>query len=169
MMARVGIALGSNLGDRHAHLRAAIAGLRQIAAPGESVLTAAIYQTSPRDCPPGSPDFLNTAIEIAFHGSPHELLEKTRALEDQLGRIRNAGLNAPRIIDIDLLYHGDALCHAPTLVLPHPRLHHRRFVLQPLAEIRPDLVLPGHDLTITELLARLPADEPPLVPVADDF
>ena len=157
-MARAGIALGSNLGDRHAHLRAAIAGLRELATPGEPVLSAAIYQTQPRDCPPGSPDFLNTVIEIGFAGGPRELLAQTRALEHALGRRRGAERNAPRVIDIDLLYFDDVRLDDVMLTLPHPRLCQRRFVLQPLADIRPLLMLPGQTLTIAELLARLPAE-----------
>lgn len=157
-MARAGIALGSNLGDRRAHLCAAITGLRQLAAPGEPVVSAAIYQTEPRDCPPGAPDFLNTVIEIGFAGGPHELLAQTRALEHALGRRRGAGRNAPRVIDIDLLYLGDERVDDPALTLPHPRLCQRRFVLQPLAEIRPLLVLPGQSLTVAELLDRLPKE-----------
>ncbi|MEI8038494.1 MAG: 2-amino-4-hydroxy-6-hydroxymethyldihydropteridine diphosphokinase [Verrucomicrobiota bacterium] len=161
-MARAGIALGSNLGDRLAHLRAACAGLRASASPGEPVLLAAIYQTEPRLCPAGSPDFLNTVIEIGFAGTPLELLLVTRALEAKLGRIRGSGPNAPRVIDLDLLYLDDAQCQTDALLLPHPRLSQRRFVLQPLAEIRPDLVLPGQALTVAELLAALPATEPQL-------
>ncbi len=162
-MSRAAIALGTNLGNRPLHLRAAIAGLRKIATPGEAVLLAPIYQTSPHHCPPGAPDFLNTVVEISFSGTPHELLAKTRALEHQLGRVRNTTRNSPRIIDIDLLYHGDARCHDRELVLPHPRLDERRFVLQPLADICPQLVLPGHTLTIAEMLASLPCGEPPLI------
>ena len=165
-MARAGIALGSNLGNRLAHLRAACAGLRAIATPGEPVLLAAIYQTEPRLCPPGSPDFLNTVIEIGFAGGPLDLLLVTRALEAKLGRVRGAGTNAPRVIDLDLLYLGDAQCQTTALHLPHPRLSQRRFVLQPLADIRPGLVLPGQVLTIAELLAALPSDEPPLARIA---
>jgi len=166
-MPRAGIALGSNLGDRLAHLRAAFTGLRAIAAPGEPFLIAPVYQTVPRCCPPGSPDFYNTVVEIGFAGKPLELLAKTRALEQQLGRGRPAQRNAPRIIDIDLLYLGGACFANSSLVLPHPRLGQRRFVLQPLADIRPELVLPGQDLTVTVMLENLGPDEPPLVRVAE--
>lgn len=161
-MPRAGIALGSNLGDCLAHLRAALAGLRQIAAPGEPVLIAHIYRTQPHHCPPGSPDFLNSVIEIGFAGGPHLLLETTRTLETLLGRVRNAARNAPRVIDIDLLYLGDTCISNEQLVLPHPRLGERRFVLQPLADIRPQLVLPGQVLTVAGLLERLSAGAPPL-------
>ena len=166
-MPRAGIALGSNVGDRLANLRAAASHLREIATPGEPVLTAPIYQTEPRHCPPGSPDFHNSVIEIGFAGDPHALLEKTRAIETRLGRVRHAARNAPRVIDLDLLYLGDMCCADGELVLPHPRVAERRFVLQPLADIRPDLLLPGQSLTIAGLLEILASDEPPAVVVGD--
>ncbi len=164
-MPRAGIALGSNLGDRLQNLRAALDELRAIATPGEPVLTAPVYQTAPHLCPPGSPDFLNTVIEIAFEGGPLELLEKTQSIELKLGRIRSAERNAPRAIDIDLLYHGGEVLHHDSLILPHPRIAARRFVLQPLADIRPDLILTGHTQTVTGLLENLITDEPPLLPL----
>lgn len=160
-MPRAGIALGSNLADRLAHLRAASARLRSIAIPGTTVLTAPIYQTLPRLCPPGSPDFLNTVVEIGYDGGPLELLDATRTIELDLGRIPSSERNAPRVIDIDLLYLADERVENDTLVLPHPRVGERSFVLQPLADIRPDLILPGHTRTIAELLLDLPGDEPP--------
>lgn len=166
-MARAGIALGSNLGDRHANLCAALGALRAMATPGAPVLTAPIYQTSPRDCPPGSPDFFNTVIEMGFDGGSRDLLDRTRALETHLGRFGGCVRNAPRVIDIDLLYVGDEIICDETLVLPHPRLGERRFVLQPLADIRSDLVLPGQSLSIAERLGELPPGEAPLVRVAD--
>lgn len=162
-MPRAGIALGSNLGDRLEHLRAAMAALRLFSTAGSPVLAAPIYQTQARDCPPGSPDFLNTVIEIEFAGSATELLAQTRDLETRLGRIRNDTRNSPRVIDIDLLYVGDSCCAGPDLVLPHPGIAQRRFVLQPLCDIRPDLVLPGQSLTVASLLANLDSGEPPLV------
>lgn len=158
---RAGIALGSNLGDRAGHLAAALEGLRGIAAPGW-VKVAPVYRTEPRFCPPGSPDFLNTVVEIGWVGSAACLLERTRALEAALGRVRGATRNAPRTIDIDLLYVGDEMVETDELVLPHPRIGERRFVLQPLADIRPGLVLPGGSATVGELLDALGGDEPPL-------
>lgn len=158
-MPRAGIALGSNLGDRLANLRAAVNGLRLIATPGADFLTAKIYQTEPRFCPPGSPDFLNTVIEIDFEGTPEELLRKTQAIEQELGRIRGPERNTPRSIDIDLLYFGDDVFENESLILPHPRIGERRFVLQPLADICPGLVLPGMGQTVVELLDHLGRDE----------
>lgn len=165
-MPRVGIALGSNLGDRLANLQAARECLREIATPGEPFLQASIYQTEPLLCPPGSPLFYNSAVEIDFGGDPFELLELTQAIEKKLGRIGVPARNAPRIIDVDLLYFGDAVIDTEALVLPHPRIGERRFVLQPLAEIRPDLVLPGQAASVGELLAHLESTESPLVLVA---
>ncbi len=162
-MPRAGIALGSNLGDRSAHLQAALFYLREIAEALAPMLCAPVYQTEPRFCPPGSPQFLNTVVEIGFDGTPLELLEKTRAIEIRLGRLRGSERNAPRTIDIDLLYLGEITLAHPELTLPHPRIAERRFVLQPLAEIRPELILPGQHRPVREILANLVTDEAPLV------
>lgn len=162
-MPRAGIALGSNLGDRIYHLRSALDALREIATPGTPVLTAPVYQTEPRFCPPGSPDFLNTVVEIGYDGSPLELLAQTRAIEKQLGRTRGAERNTPRTIDIDLLYLGNDIFEDAELTLPHPRIGERRFVLQPLADIRPELVLPGKSQSVSEILQAINTDEPGLV------
>jgi 2-amino-4-hydroxy-6-hydroxymethyldihydropteridine diphosphokinase len=166
-MPRAGIALGSNLGDRLANLRAACTCLREIATVGETVLTAPVYQTEPLLCPPGSPEFLNTVIEIDFTGTAMELLATTRTIEQKLGRTPAAERNAPRVIDIDLLYFGDETIGNDSLTLPHPRIGERRFVLQPLVDIRPDLILPGQTLNIADLLQNLRSDEPPLVNLTD--
>lgn len=168
-MARIGIALGSNLGERLSHLQAARSALREIGTPGAAFLQAAIYQTEPLLCPPGSPVFYNTVVELDYAGSPLDLLGLTQAMEKSLGRRAAAVRNAPRVIDIDLLYCGQESIAAPDLILPHPRLHQRRFVLQPLAEIRPELVLPGQLQSIRHLLAALISDEPPLVRVTDHW
>lgn len=161
-MPRAGIALGSNLGDRSANLAAAVSALMEIAAPGEPFLTAPVYQTKPRLCPPGSPDFLNTVVEIGWNGGPLELLGETRMIEEKLGRVRGSGRNEPRMIDIDLLYFGAERMNDEVLVLPHPRIGERRFVLQPLADIRPELVLPGHNRTVGEMLRDMNGDEAPV-------
>lgn len=164
-MPRAGIALGSNLGNRMANLAEATRRLEEIAVKGQPFLKAPIYQTEPLHCPPDSPDFLNTVVEFEFNGSAAELLKLTRSIEISMGRIDNPLRNAPRVIDVDILYLGNEWHHSQDLVLPHPRLHQRRFVLQPLADIRPNLLLPGHSIPITELLAKLTSDEAPLVPI----
>lgn len=164
-MPRVGIALGSNLGDRLANLKSAFDHLHRVAKPGELFLHAAIYQTEPRYCPPGSPLFYNTVAEIGFDGTPAELLGITQLIEKTIGRSPVVIRNEPRIIDLDLLYFGDQVIDTNSLVLPHPRIVERRFVLQPLAEIRPHLKLPGLTKSIKELLDELASDEPPLVQI----
>lgn len=165
-MPRAGIALGSNLGDRLANLQAARDCLREIATPGEPFLLAPTYQTEPLLCPPGSPYFHNSVVEIDYAGDAFGLLELTQSIERQLGRATAPERNAPRIIDVDLLYFGDQIIDTEALVLPHPRIGERRFVLQPLAGIRPALILPGHTESIAALLAGLRSDEPPLIEVA---
>ena len=138
-MPRVAIALGSNLGDRHAHIAAATQALRGIATPGEPFLTASLHDTTPQNCPPGSPRFLNTVLDLHYSGGdPLDLLEKTQALELALGRERDPVRNAPRVIDIDILLFGETTLEHPRLTLPHPRIHERPFVLLPLREIRQD-------------------------------
>ena len=154
-MPRAGIALGSNLGDRLANLEAARDCLREIATLGEPFLQASNYQTEPLHCPPGSPLFYNSVVEIAFAGDAFQLLELAQAIEKKLGRIGTPERNSPRIIDVDLLYFGDQIIDTEALVLPHPRISERRFVLQPLAEIRPELILPGQTRRIAELLAEM--------------
>lgn len=164
-MPRVGIALGSNLGDRLANLQTARDLLKKMASPDEPFLAAPIYQTEPMLCPPGSPSFYNTVIEMAFDGDAFELLVKTQTLEKELGRARSTVRNAPRVIDVDLLYFGDERIDCDGLILPHPHISERRFVLQPLADIRADLVLPGSNRNIHEILNALKSDEPPLIAV----
>lgn len=159
-----GIALGSNLGNRLRHLQDARDLLQRIAEPG-NLLQAPVYETEPVACPPDSPDFYNTVVEIGYSGSAHDLLAVTQAIETRLGRVAVPERNAPRVIDVDILYFGDQRIDSGRLDLPHPRLTSRRFVLQPLADIRPDLVLPGDQISIAEHLRRLDAQEPPLVTV----
>ncbi len=159
-MRRAGIALGSNLGDRLLNLREALLRLRSLHAGDEAPRVAAVYQTEPRFCPPGSPDFLNTVVEIGFAEDPLDLLAATQQIERDLGRVPSPLRNAPRVIDVDILYLGDLRFANESLVLPHPRIGERRFVLQPLADIRPDLRIDGR--TVDEALLALVDDESPL-------
>lgn len=168
-MPRVGIALGSNLGDRLAHLRTAFDCLREISLLDGPFLSASIYQTEPKLCPPDSPPFYNSVAEFCFDGTPTKLLEITQNIEKKMGRNSTHIRNAPRIIDLDLLYFGDQIIATEGLVLPHPRLSERRFVLQPLAEICPQLILPGYHQPIIALLDQLHSDEPPLIRVGSAF
>jgi 2-amino-4-hydroxy-6-hydroxymethyldihydropteridine diphosphokinase len=152
---RTAVALGSNLGDRVGNLRAArkaIVGLSNVKAP---ILSSAIYETEPVGCEPGAAKFLNAVVEFEYKGDPATLLERLVRIEEALGRARNHPENVSRTIDIDLLYCGDRNVEDKRLQLPHPRMHLRRFVLQPLADVRPDLILPIQEKTVGELLAEL--------------
>lgn len=155
-MTRAGIALGSNVGDRLQNLRAArqaISELRNFRAP---LLASAVYNTEPVGCDPGCEDFLNAALEIGYGGEARELLQELRAIEARLGRPVAHRRNAPRTVDLDLLYFGDDVISTDELQLPHPRMCERRFVLQPLADVRPELMLPPDGVTVSALLAQLP-------------
>ena len=161
-MANVGIALGSNIGLRLSHLREARDLLTELMPRNAKVLQAPIYQSTPVDCQDNSPDFYNTVLEIIYEGSPSQLLSKTQQIEKQLGRPEKMILNEPRIIDIDILYFDDIVIESNYLSIPHSRITERRFVLEPLAEINPELILPNEVLTISELLENLHTDEPAL-------
>ncbi len=153
------IALGSNLGDSKKNLVDAMARLQRFSA--EPILKSSLWQTSPVDCPPNSPKFLNAAVALTplANEKPESLLAKLQSLEKDFGRTPKKVLNEPRPLDLDLIAFGDEIQNSNTLTLPHPRAHERRFVLQPLAEIAPDLILPGQKLTVAQLLTALRSNE----------
>lgn len=153
-----GIALGSNLGESSAIVQRAIARLAEISADG-GILVAPEIRTHPIGCPPGSPDFLNTVVEISYMGDATRLLAAMQEIEAALGRMRSVR-NAPRTIDLDLLYFGNEIIRTSALTIPHPRMTSRRFVLAPLAAIRPGLILPSETKTVLELLAELDTTAP---------
>ena len=134
------IGLGANLGDRARQIDAACA---DIAALPMTTLVArsALYASAPLDAPGG--EYLNAVARVRSALAPLELLRELQAIERAHGRERPFA-NAPRTLDLDLLLHGDAVLASDALTLPHPRLHERAFVLVPLAEIAPDLVIRGH-------------------------
>lgn len=150
-----GIGLGSNLGDRLAALRAARH--RILALPGVTGPTrsAPIFESDPIDCEPGTPPFYNTVFEVDYEGHAVTLLDALRGIEVAMGRPSKHPRNVSRPIDLDILYVGNLSLRNEEIAIPHPRLHLRRFVLAPLAEIRPDLVLPGQGQTVAGLLAAL--------------
>jgi len=152
---RTGVALGSNLGDRLASLRAARRAIIDLPKVAPPVLASAVYETEPVNCEPGAEKFLNAVLEFEFGGQPNELLEQLLGIEQSLGRAREHARNVSRPIDIDLLYCGGRKIDNERLQLPHPRIHLRKFVLQPLADIRPELVLPNQARSVRELLAQL--------------
>jgi 2-amino-4-hydroxy-6-hydroxymethyldihydropteridine diphosphokinase len=163
---RYGIAVGSNAGDPKANLRAGLSRLMALLPEARLTAVAPLYETDPVDCPPGSQVFYNSVVEIECRLTPHALREVTAEVERWAGRPEVRERNAPRTLDLDLLYCGEAAVDDAILTIPHPRLALRRFVLAPLSEIRPDLVLPGQQATIRELLAALPPGEE-VVQVAD--
>lgn len=152
---RVGLGLGSNVGDRLANLRAARAKIVDLPDVTGPLRSSSIYETEPVDCEPGAAKFLNAVIEIDYAAGPPSLLELLREIEQSLGRPADRPRSVSRSIDIDILYFEDRQVETDQLRLPHPRLHLRRFVLEPLAEIRPDLVLPSRESTVAEMLANL--------------
>jgi len=156
---RAGIALGSNLGDRLQNLCVARARVLAINGVGLPVKTSHIYETEPVGCEPGAAAFLNAVMEVEWSSySTDALLPELKEVERAMGRPSRYPRNAPRIIDLDLLYIDDLMPSVEELTLPHPRMFERRFVLAPLAEISPELVLPGQTETVAKLLARLPAE-----------
>jgi 2-amino-4-hydroxy-6-hydroxymethyldihydropteridine diphosphokinase len=152
---RAGIALGANLGDRILCLTTArerVFALPEVSPP---LLSSALYETEPVDCEPGAENFLNAVVEIGYAGSSRQLLEELKKIEAALGRPPEHARNRSRTIDLDLLYHGARTMEERQLQLPHPRLSLRGFVLHPLAEIRPDLILPEQTKTVHELAEEL--------------
>jgi 2-amino-4-hydroxy-6-hydroxymethyldihydropteridine diphosphokinase len=150
---RAYVALGSNLGDREGTLRAAVDALADEAG------IALVGVSSFRDTDPvgvvDQPRFLNGAVAIDTDLPARTLLKVLLALERRFGRVRGSvRRQGPRTLDLDLLVYGDAQIDEPGLTLPHPRLHERRFALEPLAELAPDLELPGRGV-VREILARL--------------
>ena len=152
---RTAVALGSNLGDRLDNLHGARQQISDLSDIQPPILSSAIYETDPVDCEPGAPKFLNAVVEFDYNGDPLQLLKKLKTVENALGRPREHARNVSRKIDIDLLDIGDMKISHGELELPHPRMHLRKFVLQPLADIRPELILPRQAKTVRELLAQL--------------
>ena len=144
------IALGANLGDPAATVNAAFAALAELP---QSTLTArsALFRTTPVGILE-QPEFVNAAARITTQLAPEALLDQLLAIEQRFGRIR-AERNGPRTLDLDILLYDDLVIDTPRLILPHPRLHLRAFVLYPLADLAPDLALPGRG----SLAAWLPA------------
>lgn len=152
-MARAWIALGSNVGDRRAHLERALVGLART--PSTRLLRSSRWiETAPVGGPAGQGPYLNGVAELETELGPRELLERLQSLERDAGRLRTVE-GAPRTLDLDLLLHGETRVDEPDLVLPHPRMEQRTFVLGPLAELAPDLVLPRSGRTVAERLREL--------------
>ena len=148
------LSLGSNLGDRAANLRAAVA---QLNVAGRLLAVSAFYETQPVDVP-DQPWFLNCVAAIETDMTPRELLQLALHVEAAMGRIRMREKGA-RKIDIDIVLFGDWVVDEPGLKIPHPAMHQRRFVLEPLVEIAPEARHPELGKTARELLAALPVGQ----------
>ena len=153
------VALGSNLGDSKKLILDVMARLQIFSE--SPVLKSSLWQTSPVYCPPDSPEFVNAIVGFVprENETPESLLKKLRELEKEFGRTPKKIPNEPRSLDLDLIAFGNEIRNSPDLVLPHPRAHLRKFVLQPLSEIAPDLILPGQNKPVLQLLAELRSDE----------
>ena len=153
-MPRAYVGLGANLGERDGALRAALAALD--ATEGIDVVAVSTFrETDPVDYLE-QPRFLNAAAALETTLAPRELLDALLEVERSLGRTREGPRFGPRTIDLDLLLYGDESLDEPGLTVPHPRLHGRAFVLEPLAELDPGLVVPGHGPLAT-LLRKISA------------
>jgi 2-amino-4-hydroxy-6-hydroxymethyldihydropteridine diphosphokinase len=145
------LSLGSNLDDRAANLEAAIHRLEQL---GEITAKSSVYETEPVEMEQ-QPWFLNCVIALETELTPEEFLTRILAIEQSLGR-RRIQPKGPRLIDIDILFFGSSIVNTATLTIPHPALHQRRFVLEPLVEIVPEFRHPVSKKTVRELLQALP-------------
>jgi 2-amino-4-hydroxy-6-hydroxymethyldihydropteridine diphosphokinase len=152
---RVAVGLGSNLGDRRAHLDFAVSRLRTLLT---NPVISSYYETVPVDAGGPQPMFLNAAAVGGAVIGAQQLLAALLEIEHERGRQRT-GINAARTLDCDLILYGGSIIEKPGLLVPHPRFRERRFVLEPLADIAPDLVDPVTGLTVRELLERLAPSE----------
>jgi|ERR1700746_1995061 2-amino-4-hydroxy-6-hydroxymethyldihydropteridine diphosphokinase len=146
------LSLGSNIGDREQNLRSAMDELPHAGVALRKV--SSFYETEPVDLRE-QPWFLNCVVEAETHFDPFMLLRALREIETKMGS-KKLVAKGPRLIDMDILLYGSETIDTPELQVPHPRMHLRRFVLVPLAEIAPDVIYPATNLSIRQLLERTP-------------
>jgi len=149
------IALGSNQGDSRPNVLRAFERLQEFS--DQPIRTSSLWETAPVDCPPGSSPFINAVAAFVprVGETPESLLQKLQRIEQEFGRQPKTVLNEPRPLDLDIIAFGQETRSTTELELPHPRAHLRAFVLGPLAEIAPELRLPGQTLSVTDLLSHL--------------
>ena len=156
------VSLGSNLPYLNLSPReivfSAMESLRLISIEADS---SSVYRSDPVDCPGGAGDFINAAmvLRVSSKTSANEFLAVLQGIEADYGRQRSAEKNQARTLDIDIISYGNQELETSRLILPHPRATQRRFVLMPLAEIHPEMVLPGQSKNIAQLLSLLPRNE----------
>jgi 2-amino-4-hydroxy-6-hydroxymethyldihydropteridine diphosphokinase len=148
------LSLGSNLGDRSSNLGLALEKLREV---GKVTAVSSFYDTEPVELQ-SQPWFLNCAVKLDTEKMPRQLMASILAIEQEMGRQRKQQ-KGPRTIDIDILLFGSSIIDIPSLTVPHPKLHQRRFVLEPLAEIAPEIRHPVFKRTVRELRDALPAGQ----------
>lgn len=148
------LSLGSNVGDRSANLQTAI---DRLAALGTVVAVSSLYETEPVEFT-AQPWFLNCVVKLDTEKMPKQLMASLLDLEQNMGR-RRVQKKGPRTIDIDILLFGSSVIETKGLTVPHPAMHERRFVLEPLAEIAPDLRHPVFKKSVRELLTSLPSGQ----------
>lgn len=158
-MAIAYIALGSNLGDSRDAVLRAMERLQEFS--DQPLAKSSLLETTPVDCPPGSPNFVNAVVGLIPRRdeTPESLLTKLQKLEAEFGRVPKKVMNEARPLDLDLIAFENEVRSTPQLTLPHPRAHLRQFVLQPLAEIAPGLILPGQGRAVSALLRQLTSAE----------
>tara|TARA_B100000965_G_C19549624_1_gene739438 strand:- start:707 stop:1231 length:525 start_codon:yes stop_codon:yes gene_type:complete len=156
------IAFGSNLGDRLNNLSTSKSQLLENCPNPYKCIFSSVYETSPVDCTESSGPFLNAVAEMDFDMNPEDVLKMCISIESNLGRPKKREKNSPRHIDLDILYADNVIIEKNNLSIPHPRILSRRFVLEPFAEIKPNLILPGQTKSIIEHLENLKSKEPPL-------
>jgi 2-amino-4-hydroxy-6-hydroxymethyldihydropteridine diphosphokinase len=157
---KAAVALGSNLGNRLPNLQRARDRVCMLQGTIPPILQSAVYETAPVGCEPGAPRFYNAVIEIGFAEIADELLRGLQEIEHSLGRGRDHAPSVSRTIDLDLLYFGEEQRSRGALQLPHPRMKEREFVLRPLADIVPELRLPGETASVRDLLAQIAKNDP---------
>jgi 2-amino-4-hydroxy-6-hydroxymethyldihydropteridine diphosphokinase len=151
------IALGSNMGDRELHLLLAVAEIGKITGTRITALSG-FYETTPVGGPP-QPDFINAVMQCATLLNPMDILTELQRIEREVFRRERTVRWGARTMDLDILFYGSLSMADDDLVIPHPRLHERRFVLQPLAEIAPDFIHPLLNRNIADLLLSVVGDE----------